>query len=122
MTVASREPAAAQTYVALGAHLVGSVPLPDAETVFRTLSSGLGERLRRLPDGETGPSADWIVWQYPVLSAVGTSASDEAAADRLDLLRAAIDVIFGGRPTFRCSRTYISATRAAIAARPSGLV
>ena len=28
----------------------------------------LGDRLRRIPDGETGPRADWIVWQYPVLS------------------------------------------------------
>jgi ubiquinone/menaquinone biosynthesis C-methylase UbiE len=32
------------------------------------LSENLGDRLRRLPDGETGPRADWIVWQYPVLS------------------------------------------------------
>jgi hypothetical protein len=54
--------------VALGAHLVGSVPLADAEAVFRTVSAGLGDRLRRVPDGETGPRADWIVWQYPVLS------------------------------------------------------
>jgi SAM-dependent methyltransferase len=51
-----------------GAHLVGSVPLANAEAVFRTLSAGLGDRLRRIPDGETGPRADWIVWQYPVLS------------------------------------------------------
>jgi ubiquinone/menaquinone biosynthesis C-methylase UbiE len=59
---------AAQPYLALGAHLVGSVPLANAETVFRTISAGLGDRLRRMPDGETGPRADWIVWQYPVLS------------------------------------------------------
>jgi hypothetical protein len=58
-----------ERYVPLGAHLVGSVPLADAEAVFRTLSAGLGDRLRRIPDGETGPRADWIVWQYPVLSA-----------------------------------------------------
>jgi ubiquinone/menaquinone biosynthesis C-methylase UbiE len=68
MTVASPQPAAAQTYVALGAHLVGSVPLANAKAVFETLSAGLGDRVRRLPDGETGPRADWIVWQYPVLS------------------------------------------------------
>ena len=55
-------------YVPLGVHLVGSVPVANAEAVFRTLGSGLGDRLRRLPDGETGPRADWIVWQYPVLS------------------------------------------------------
>jgi ubiquinone/menaquinone biosynthesis C-methylase UbiE len=55
--------------LAAGAHLVGSVPLGSAEEVFRTVSAGLGDRVRRLPDGETGPRADWIVWQYPVLSA-----------------------------------------------------
>ncbi|HET8653082.1 MAG TPA: class I SAM-dependent methyltransferase [Gaiellaceae bacterium] len=55
-------------YLPLGAHLVGSVPLGSGEEVFRTLGERLGDRLRRLPDGETGPRADWIVWQYPVLS------------------------------------------------------
>ncbi len=41
-------------------HLVGSVPLPDAEAVFRTVGGRLGPHLRRLPDGETGRRADWI--------------------------------------------------------------
>jgi hypothetical protein len=36
----------------------------------------------------------------------------EAAADRLELLRESLDTIFGGRPTFRCCWTYITATRA----------
>jgi ubiquinone/menaquinone biosynthesis C-methylase UbiE len=52
-----------------GVHLVGSVPLASSEEVFRTAAEGLGDRLRRIPDGETGPRSDWIVWQYPVLSA-----------------------------------------------------
>jgi ubiquinone/menaquinone biosynthesis C-methylase UbiE len=56
-------------HVPLGAHLVGSIPLASAEDVFRTVSDALGDRLRRLPDGETGARADWIVWQYAVLSA-----------------------------------------------------
>jgi SAM-dependent methyltransferase len=42
----------------------------------------------------------------------GEGASERAALDRLELLRRALDVIFGGRPTFRCCWTYISATRA----------
>lgn len=37
-----------------GVHLVGSVPLKNAEEVFRIASSILGDRLSRLPDGETG--------------------------------------------------------------------
>jgi ubiquinone/menaquinone biosynthesis C-methylase UbiE len=69
MVVASVQPASiADAYVPFGAQLVGSVPLAGPEEVFRTLSEGLGDRLRRMPDGETGPRADWIVWQYPILS------------------------------------------------------
>jgi hypothetical protein len=50
-----------------GAHLVGSVPLQSTEEVFRTASSILGERLRRIPDGETGARYYWIGWQADVL-------------------------------------------------------
>jgi len=53
-----------------GVHLVGSVPLSSPEEVFRTVAASIGDRLRRIPDGETGPRSDWIVWQYPVLSAL----------------------------------------------------
>ena len=69
MVVASTQRDSARAgFVPLGVHLVGSVPLTTAAEVFSTLGAGLGDRLRRLPDGETGPRADWIVWQYPVLS------------------------------------------------------
>lgn len=46
-----------------GVLLVGSVPLSDSETVFRTVAGALGDRLRRVPDGETGDRADFIGWQ-----------------------------------------------------------
>lgn len=46
-----------------GAHLVGSVPLPTAEEVFRIVGAALGDRLRRISDGETGQRADWFLWQ-----------------------------------------------------------
>jgi len=45
-------------------HLVGSVPLQNAEEVFRTASSVLGNRLPRIPDGETGNRLQWIMYQY----------------------------------------------------------
>ena len=51
-----------------GVHLVGSVPLASSEAVFRTLAAEIGDRLRRIPDGETGPRSDWIVWQLPVFT------------------------------------------------------
>jgi hypothetical protein len=51
-----------------GVLLVGSVPLRSAAEVFQVMAAELGDRLTQLPDGETGPRSDWIVWQYPVLS------------------------------------------------------
>ena len=54
----------------VGVHLVGSVPLGSAEEVFRRVADALGDRVRRLPDGETGARSDWIVWQYPLFSSL----------------------------------------------------
>src|SRR5438094_9382112 len=51
-----------------GVHLVGSVPLASAEVVFRTVAGEIGDRLRRIPDGETGPRSDWLVWQLPLFT------------------------------------------------------
>jgi ubiquinone/menaquinone biosynthesis C-methylase UbiE len=42
----------------------------------------------------------------------GEGASEEAAADRLRLLRESLAVVFGGSQTFDCCWTYISARRA----------
>jgi SAM-dependent methyltransferase len=58
----------ATAFLAHGAHLVGSVPLASADVVFRTVAAAIGDRLRRIPDGETGPRSDWIVWQLPVFT------------------------------------------------------
>jgi hypothetical protein len=49
-------------------HFVGSIPLPDAETVFRTLAAATGPHLRYLPDGETGIRKTWIRFLQNVLA------------------------------------------------------
>jgi hypothetical protein len=49
-------------------HFVGSIPLPDSETVFRTLSAATGAHLTRLPDGETGIRKSWIRFLQDVLA------------------------------------------------------
>jgi hypothetical protein len=49
-------------------HFVGSIPLPDAEAVFRTLTESAGPYLRRLPDGETGIRKTWIRFLQQVLA------------------------------------------------------
>jgi hypothetical protein len=51
----------------IGAHLIGSVALPDAETVFRKVAAELGPFLKRIPDGETGERGRWIWWQRKML-------------------------------------------------------
>ena len=49
-------------------HFVGSIPLPDSESVFRTLFAATGPYVRRLPDGETGIRKAWIRFLQDVLA------------------------------------------------------
>src|SRR5581483_9970209 len=62
MTFMSAEPAKPVV------HFVGSIPLPDSATVFRTLSDACGGHLLRLPDGETGIRKTWIKFLQDVLA------------------------------------------------------
>lgn len=62
-TPRSDEPTSSTRQQPRGVHLVGSVPLGDAEEVFRAAGTILGGRLRRIPDGETGERTNWIGWQ-----------------------------------------------------------
>jgi hypothetical protein len=49
-------------------HLIGSVPMADARTVFETVSAALGPKLRWIPDGETGPRIDWVMSFRPLFA------------------------------------------------------
>ena len=60
------------------AHLVGSLPYPDADTTFREITRRLGGHLKRIPDGETGERARWIFWQR---AKVAEHPAMEIAAD-----------------------------------------
>jgi hypothetical protein len=51
-------------------HLVGSVPLADAEAVFSTVAAALGPAIKRIPDGETGERLSWVGWLSRVFAAV----------------------------------------------------
>ena len=46
-------------------HLVGSINLPSAVESMETAVSIVGDRLRRLPDGEPGPRRGWVFYQRP---------------------------------------------------------
>jgi hypothetical protein len=50
-----------------GARLIGSVPLLDTETVFRSVACELGPWLARISDGETGNRSRWIWWRRGML-------------------------------------------------------
>ncbi len=49
-------------------HLVGSIPLDDAENVFRTVAGAVPDHLARLPDGETGERIGWIRFMQEMLA------------------------------------------------------
>jgi hypothetical protein len=65
-----------------GALLVGSLNLPDAESSFRTASVMLGDRLKRIPDGEVGERFHWISFQSGRLAATsGLERVGEAGSE-----------------------------------------
>lgn len=70
----------------VGAHLVGSVPLSDADEVFRTASELLADRLERIPDGETGDRFEWIHFQMPIIAATpGIAEIEVTVPDDIEL-------------------------------------
>jgi len=62
-------------------HFVGSVPLADADAVFRTLARRFNGALARLPDGETGVRIDWLQFQEEALAATEALHPVNAEAD-----------------------------------------
>jgi hypothetical protein len=53
-----------------GCHLVGSIHLPDTETVFRQCIARLPGRLKRIPDGETGHRSYFTAFQFAVFGSL----------------------------------------------------
>ncbi len=49
-------------------HFVGSVPMENADQVFRQLSDAVGSYASRLPDGETAERSRWIFFQREILA------------------------------------------------------
>ena len=49
------------------AYLVGSIGLDSVDEIFRTVGRTIGQRLKRVPDGEVGPRRLWASFQYPLL-------------------------------------------------------
>ena len=71
--------------------LLGSSPFESAESFLATASSALPQKLRRIPDGETGARNNYIAWQYPTLPieiiqpSYGGKASDESGTKKYTL-------------------------------------
>ncbi|KAK1140817.1 hypothetical protein N8T08_009813 [Aspergillus melleus] len=47
----------------VGVHHVGSLPLADAEQVFRQIPAALPDRLYSIPDGEPDARGNYIYWE-----------------------------------------------------------
>ncbi len=62
--------------------LCGSVPLASAAAVFDAGAQHLGDRLRRVPDGETGERTNWIAWQHKAFA--GQAALEPLDAPQRD--------------------------------------
>lgn len=71
-------------------HLVGSVGLEDAATVFKTLGETVGSCCTRFPDGETGERGYWIRWQkrtfddHPSFELIDTTTSLLGYKDKVE--------------------------------------
>lgn len=50
-------------------HLVGSIPLSSTDEVFSVVPECLGDRVHRIPDGETGSRSGWVLFQSEVMGA-----------------------------------------------------
>jgi hypothetical protein len=64
------------------AHLVGSIGLDTTPEVFREVGRLLNGRIKRIPDGETGPRRLWVTFQYPLLRASPFLRPDPSGALR----------------------------------------
>jgi hypothetical protein len=67
-------------------HLVGSLALPSGEDAFRTVSSIIGDRVVRIPDGEPGERSSWLHWNRAVFDAnpaLEPDPTEKAAGRRL---------------------------------------
>lgn len=77
-------------------HFVGSINQPDAESVFRIVAEHVGDRARRIPDGEVGDRFYWIQFQTfrfdetPGLVRVGPELPFKIR-DRFDVRRFGLD-------------------------------
>ena len=61
-------------------HVVGSVPLGSAREVFTACTQTLGNRLHKIPDGETAERSMWIGWQHAVLQrAIGLESIPDSS-------------------------------------------
>jgi hypothetical protein len=83
-----------------GVHLVGSIPLGDAEEVFRTVASRVGSHVRRVPDGETGVRSNWAEWQRAVFEKTSGLVTDGTEAGEYSKMlkfrpRDGVDLRFG---------------------------
>jgi len=76
-----------------GCHLVGSLGLDDAESVFTTCSEVFGPLLRRIPDGETGPSRRlWVFNQRTMMAKMPEVDQERTKIENLICFKRGVNV------------------------------
>jgi hypothetical protein len=69
-------------YVPQHVHFVGSIALDGPRQVFATLGRMLGQRLKRIPDGEPGARIGWVQFQWPLFRNHGAFVPDRTVDSR----------------------------------------
>jgi hypothetical protein len=64
------------------AYLVGSIGLDSVDEILHTVGRTIGQRLKRVPDGEIGPRRLWASFQYPLLRSSPFLRPDPSGAVR----------------------------------------
>ena len=111
-------------------HFNGSVNLADAESVMRELVARVPSGLRRIPDGETGDRAKWIVFQLqkflqlPWLVPVRPLDATEDSYEQLPQLRLAdgVDPAEAVWPDLGYADAYLGSYRVFAAMREQGVI
>jgi len=88
-----------------GCHLVGSISLPDTETVFRECIARLPGRLKCIPDAETGNRSYFTAFQFAVFSSMPQCMAPfkmDKAAESKDIDPAEIEENISKLPSVIC--------------------
>ena len=111
-------------------HFNGSVNLADTESVMREIAARVPSGVRRIPDGETGDRANWILFQLqkflqlPWLVTARPMGDEDGEYEQLPLLRLAegVDPAQVTWPDIGYAEAYLESYRVFARLRADGVI